>query len=93
MNNRTQKENSVSSEDIKNADYQGWRELYLKEDYWAIWFAAILTLLVTSGIIAKVPKIGKWNENPLDAFPGELLIPLGIMFIGLVVLTGIGSGS
>ena len=68
----------------------GWTDLWLKEDYWAIWFGGLLTLLVSVGIIDKVPKIGKWSANPMDAFPADLMLPLVILLVGLALLTTLG---
>ncbi len=69
---------------------QSLSELWKSEDYWAIWFAAILLLGIGLGAIVKVPKVGKWIENPLTAFPSELILPLILLMIGLAVLTAIG---
>jgi len=67
-----------------------WTELYLKEDWWSIWFGAALILVVAVGWITKVPKVGKWTDNPLTAFPADLILPLVLLVIGLGVLTAIG---
>ena len=67
-----------------------WTELYLKEDWWSIWFAAILIFTVAIGWITKVPKVGKWTDNPASAFPPELILPLVLLIVGLCVLTTIG---
>mgnify|MGYP001829023194 CR=1 FL=1 len=51
--------------------------LLTEEDWWTVWFglailliATVLAMLTLSGTITakKVPKIGKWSTNPLDAF-------------------------
>jgi uncharacterized integral membrane protein (TIGR00698 family) len=51
--------------------------LLVEEDWWTVWFglailfiATVLGLLTLSGTISekKVPKIGKWAANPMDAF-------------------------
>ncbi len=68
----------------------GWTDLWLKEDYWAIWFGGILIFLISIGLIDKVPKIGKWTSNPLDAFPSELFLPLVILLAGLAIMTTLG---
>lgn len=67
-----------------------WTELYLKEDWWSIWFGAILIAIVGFGLVGKVPKVGKWSDNPLDAFTPELLLQIGLLVVGLGVLTAIG---
>ena len=51
--------------------------LLVEEDWWTVWFglailflATVLGLLTLTGSISakKVPKIGKWAANPMDAF-------------------------
>ena len=69
----------------------GWRELYLTEDWWANWFAGALIVIVASGIVTRVPKIGRWSSNPLDAIPVDLLLPLAVLGMGCCVLTTIGT--
>jgi uncharacterized integral membrane protein (TIGR00698 family) len=62
----------------------------MKEDWWAIWFAAILTIAVYVGIITNVPKIGKWETNPLNAIPLEIIFPVLIMLVGIGLMTTAG---
>ena len=69
---------------------QSWSDLWLLEDYWAIWFAGTLILGVALGLIAKAPKIGKWSANPLDALPADLILPLIALLVGVGILTTIG---
>ncbi len=69
---------------------QSWSELWKKEDWWAIWFAALLLFGIGIGGIVAVPKVGKWVDNPLTAFPSDLILPLILLFLGLGVLTTIG---
>ncbi len=71
----------------------GWSELIHDEDYWAIWFGFIIIFGALLKWIPKVPKIGKWTDNPFDAFlSGDttIFIPLLILMIGLAVMTSIG---
>jgi uncharacterized integral membrane protein (TIGR00698 family) len=74
-----------------------WSDLYRKEDWWTIWFASVLTALVSIclgfGLAFKVPGIGKWVANPLEAFPVELIVPLIILLagVGLLTLAGVVS--
>jgi uncharacterized integral membrane protein (TIGR00698 family) len=68
----------------------GWESLYRAEDWWAIWFAALLLVGVAVGAITSVPKIGKWTNNPLDALSTELLLQLGAMAVGLGLMTAVG---
>ncbi len=72
---------------------QSWADLWRKEDWWAIWFAAILTIAVGIGVVGLVPKVGKWTANPLDGIPGELVLPLVLMFVGIGGLTTLGMAA
>jgi len=67
-----------------------WSDLWRLEDWWAIWFGAILLILTVIGVVNKVPKIGKWTTNPLDAFSGDLAFKLFILLIAIGVLMSIG---
>jgi uncharacterized integral membrane protein (TIGR00698 family) len=69
---------------------QTWSDLIRKEDWWAIWFAAILALVVGFGWVTSVPVIGKWKTDPLNALPVDLFLPLGALIVGLGALTIIG---
>jgi len=37
-----------------------------------------------------VPKIGKWTNNPVEAIPSDLIIPLIILFVLIAILLSIG---
>ncbi len=70
-----------------------WSELIRAEDYWAIWVGFIIIFGALLKWIPKIPKVGNWTTNPLDAFiSGDttILIPLLILMIGLGILTAIG---
>ena len=67
-----------------------WSALWKEEDWWTVWFAFILLIGATAGAIGKVPKIGKWTSNPLEAFSTEMILPLVLLWIGLGILTAIG---
>ncbi len=41
-------------------------DLYRLEDWWAIWFGAILVFFVSIGAISKVPKLGRWTTTPFE---------------------------
>jgi uncharacterized integral membrane protein (TIGR00698 family) len=79
----------------------GWRELWKDEDWWAVWFGAIIIIGALLQIVPRVPKIGKWADNPLDAFyvikdgviTGNLILPLVILMVALGVLTAIGIAA
>ena len=38
------------------------------EDWWAVWFGAIIVIIAILGFLGKAPKIGEWVTNPLAAF-------------------------
>jgi hypothetical protein len=67
-----------------------WSDLWKLEDWWAIWFSAILLFSTVIGIVTKVPKIGKWSQNPIEAIPADLLIPLFILLISIGILLFVG---
>ena len=71
-------------------DRRGWRELYESEDWWAIWFATLLLACIGLGLVSLVPTIGRWSTNPLEALPGDLLLPLALLCLGLALMTTIG---
>ncbi|MCP4631719.1 MAG: putative sulfate exporter family transporter [candidate division Zixibacteria bacterium] len=72
--------------------------LWKDEDWWAVWSGFILIALTLSGVITKIPQIGKWADNPFDALviikdgvtAGSIFVPLFLLMIGLGVLTAIG---
>ncbi|MCB2213137.1 YeiH family protein [bacterium] len=66
-----------------------WRELLTSEDWWAVWIGFILIVGAAAGWIGKVPKLGKWDTNPLDVFYSgdqSLWIPLLLTMLGLGLL-------
>jgi uncharacterized integral membrane protein (TIGR00698 family) len=72
--------------------------LWRNEDYWAIWFGCILFAGALLGWIPKIPRIGGWSSNPLDAFSvirdgvatGNIIAPLLALMLTLAALTAIG---
>ena len=76
----------------------GWSPLYKEEDWWSVWFGFIIILSAVFGIVHRIPKMGKWTDNPLDVFyiiksgevTGNILGPLLLLGLGLGVLTVIG---
>ena len=69
--------------------------LWKNEDWWTVWFGFILILASLTGLVTKVPKIGKWTGDPLDALgigstDGNTLLPLLGLMLGLGILTTIG---
>jgi uncharacterized integral membrane protein (TIGR00698 family) len=79
---------------------KGLNELWLDEDWWAVWLGFVILAGALLEWIPKIPKIGGWTGNPLDAFlvikegivQGNILLPLLIMMVGLGVLTAIAIG-
>jgi uncharacterized integral membrane protein (TIGR00698 family) len=65
-------------------------KLWRSEDYWAIWFALILVMGIFFGIIPLVPKVARWVDSPLAAFPGDLLPQVALLGLGLGVLLSVG---
>jgi uncharacterized integral membrane protein (TIGR00698 family) len=73
----------------------GVSSLWKKEDWWAVWFGFVLMLASLLGVVTKVPKIGKWTDDPLTAFGigsdgGSVFLSLLLLMIGLAILTTIG---
>lgn len=73
----------------------GISSLWKDEDWWAIWFGAIIIVLSLSRLVTKIPKIGKWTDNPLTAFgigsgDGTIFLPLLGLMLGLGILMLIG---
>ena len=76
----------------------GRSSFWANEDWWAVWFGGLILGLTLLGWIPKIPKIGKWTGNPLDAImiikdgiaSDTILIPLLLLMVFLGVLTAIG---
>ncbi|MBN1213593.1 MAG: putative sulfate exporter family transporter [candidate division Zixibacteria bacterium] len=72
--------------------------LWKDEDWWAIWFGFIIIIGALAGFLPKIPKVGKWSDNPIDAFlvikdgvtTGNLIVPLLLLMVGLAILTSVG---
>jgi uncharacterized integral membrane protein (TIGR00698 family) len=62
---------------------EGLSRLWKKEDWWAIWIAALAILLTCLGFVSAVPKIGSWDSNPIRSI-GSLL-PLFYLYIGIAI--------
>ena len=77
---------------------QGISSLWKNEDWWAIWFAFLIMIAALTGLITRVPKIGKWTANPIEAMlimkdgvsAGNIALSLLILMVGLGVLMCIG---
>lgn len=91
-------QNTGASSSLGINERRGWSELIRAEDYWAIWFGFIIIIGSILRWLPKIPKIGHWLTNPLDAFiitkegvmTGILAVPLLLLMIGLAALTAIG---
>lgn len=76
----------------------GISSLWKNEDWWAVWFGFIIIIAVLLNLVPKVPKIGGWSQNPLDALlvikdgiaVGNILLPLVVFMVCLGALTAIG---
>lgn len=69
------------------------QKLWKDEDYWAIWFALALFTGIIAGGITMVPKVGKWVSNPLEAFPTEMWLWVGVMGLGLGLMMTVGVAA
>ncbi len=65
-------------------------KLWKSEDYWAIWFAAVLFVGIILGVVSMAPKVGRWVANPVDAFAGDTGLWIAVLGIGLSVLLTVG---
>ncbi len=78
----------------------GFSVLWKEEDWWAIWLGFIIIIGALLEIVPKVPKVGGWTDNPLNAFllikddvtTGNIIVPLIALMIALAVLTSIAIG-
>ncbi|MBD3333375.1 putative sulfate exporter family transporter [candidate division GN15 bacterium] len=77
----------------------GLSSLYKSEDWWAVWFGVVIFALTLGGLISRIPKIGSWTDNPLNAFAsfadtgevsGSIVLSLLGLMLGLGILTTIG---
>jgi len=76
----------------------GISSLWKNEDWWAVWFGFIIIAGALTRIVPQIPKIGKWTQNPFDAFlvindgvvTGNIILPLLGLMVFLGALTTIG---
>ncbi len=74
---------------------KGLSELWKDEDWWAVWLGFIIFGLSLLRWIPKIPKVGKWTDDPFGAFmiikegvaTGNIIIPLLLLMLALAVLT------
>jgi len=77
---------------------KGISSLWKNEDWWAIWFGFIAITVSLTGLVNKIPKIGKWTDNPIDSLlivkggvtSGNIALPLLLLMLAMGVLTTIG---
>lgn len=70
--------------------------LWKDEDWWAVWLGFAIIIGTLLEIIPKIPKVGKWSDNPLAAFTSgdsTIIIPLIILMLALAVLTSIAIAA
>jgi uncharacterized membrane protein YadS len=81
----------------KVAMNRGFSSLWKDEDWWAVWIGFIILGGALLKFIPKIPKIGGWEDSPLDAFliikdgvvTGNNLPGLLMLMLGLGILTAI----
>ncbi len=66
-----------------------WSDLWRLEDWWAVWIATILFGLCAIGLFDAVPRLGRWTSNPLEAIPAGIWPGLGLLAVGLLLLTAL----
>jgi uncharacterized integral membrane protein (TIGR00698 family) len=74
---------------------EGIRSLWKNEDWWAVWIGFIIIIGAILKVIPKIPRIGKWTDNPLDVFlvikdgsiTGSIFLPLIFLLVFLGLLT------
>ena len=47
---------------------RGVSALWKEEDWWAVWFGAIIIAGTLLGWVPKIPKVGSWSDDPMAAF-------------------------
>lgn len=62
-----------------------WSSLWKKEDWWSVWMAVVLILLALGKVIVKMPRFGKWVDDPMAALAAGT-IPLVITLIVIAVM-------
>ncbi len=67
-------------------------ELLTSEDWWAIWAAGILVLIVAFQVLPAVPTVGGWIGDPREAFATRGF-GLALLALGLSLLTGLKAMS
>jgi uncharacterized integral membrane protein (TIGR00698 family) len=79
----------------------GFSSLWKEEDWWAVWIGFIILVGALLKWIPAIPKIGKWTDNPIDAFTtikdgvitGNIIAPMIILMIGMALLTAIAVAA
>jgi len=76
---------------------QGISSLWKLEDWWAVWIGFAIISASLLQVVDKVPKVGKWTDNPFAAFTivkdgvvtGNMLPHLLLLMVVICVLTAI----
>ena len=42
--------------------------LWTSEDWWAVWFGAVIIIVAILGFLGKAPKLGEWTVQPMAEF-------------------------
>jgi uncharacterized integral membrane protein (TIGR00698 family) len=74
---------------------KGISALWKEEDWWAVWFGFLLIIASLTRLVIRVPRIGRWTDDPLTAFgvgsdDGTIFLALLALMLGLAVLTTVG---
>lgn len=69
-----------------------WSSLWLKEDWWTMWLAGIVLVLVSVGLITNVPKLPKWSGNIAQSLPVDMIPSVLLLGISLALLTAVAVG-
>ncbi|MEM4311648.1 MAG: putative sulfate exporter family transporter [Nitrososphaerales archaeon] len=89
LNRRVQIKVQAKKEVTRPASQLDWSSLWRKEDWWSVWLGFIILVLVSTGIITWLPKIGTWTTDVSRAFSVGLEYFI-ILFVGLLTLASVG---
>ncbi len=69
------------------------RSWWRGEDWWTIWLGAAIIAGAALGLINYIPKLPKWSGSLVNVLPGNLILPVVGLGIGILALTGIAVWS